>query len=351
MSEERTMKGSSILAIILFGFLSMIFSQVFTGTSPLWFLGASDWFVVLPLYWAHALLLLNLAMRYERTSLTQLYLWGVIFGLFEGWITKVIWAGYVGEVPVFGTFLGFAVGEFLVIALFWHAFFSFIVPILMFQIIVQGTYKGDAEAVHTSHLKVISRNTRNKILLGIFVVTSSFFITMGLYANTLAILVAGGINFAYIFLLNWIVTSWNKKPLDLDSLRLGERGLSIAVIYLIATYAFSFLTNMPERIPSIGTLLLTIAFYIVVITLIFLSPRDTRKTIELPSGILNFGQITWALIMIFMLAITWALIPVVPLFLGSMLYTGMIFLGPILFFLAVVSVLRKYRASNKQPTE
>ena len=166
-----------MLAIIIFGFISMIFSQVFTGTSPLWFLGASDWFVALPLYWAHALLLLNLAMRYERTSLTQLYLWGVIFGLFEGWITKVIWAGYVGRVPIIGTFLGFAAGEFLVIALFWHAFYSFIVPILVFQIIVQGTNKGDAGAIHTSHLRVISRSTPSKILLGIFTVISSILIT------------------------------------------------------------------------------------------------------------------------------------------------------------------------------
>ncbi|MGY5879388.1 MAG: hypothetical protein RTV31_04010 [Candidatus Thorarchaeota archaeon] len=351
MSEEGATKGSSILAIVLFGFLSMIISQVFAGTSPLWFLGASDWFMVLPLYWAHALLLLNLAMRYERTSLTQLYLWGIIFGLFEGWITKVIWAGYVGRVPIFGTFLGFAVGEFLVIALFWHAFFSFIVPIMVYQIIVQGTNRGDAGAVHTSHLKVISRGTRSKILLGIFTVISSILIASNPYMNTLAILVAGGINIVYIFVLSWIITSWNKKTLTLESLRLGERGLSITIIYLIVIYAFLFLANMPERIPGIGTILLTIAFYVIVITLIFISPRDTRKTIELPSGIMNFGQIMWALIMIFMLAITWALIPIFPLFLGSLLYLGMIVLGPILFFLAIVMVVRKYRTSTLQPVE
>jgi len=351
MSEGGATKGSNILAIVLFGFLSMIFSQVFAGTSPLWFLGASDWFLILPLYWAHALLLLNLAMRYERTSLTQLYLWGVIFGLFEAWITKVIWAGYIGQDPIFGTFLGFAVGEFLVIALFWHAFFSFIIPILVFQIIVQGTNKGDAGAIHTSHLKIISKNTRNKIVLGIFTVVTSFFITNGLYGDVLAILISGAVNFGYIFILSWIVTSWNKKTLTLESLRLGERGMSILGVYLVAIYAVLFLTNRPEKIPGIGTILLTIAFYIIVITLIFVSPRDTRKTIELPSGILDFGQIAWAMIMVFMLAITWALIPFIPLFLGSMIYIGMIFLGPILFFLAVVNVFRKYRATSAQPTE
>jgi hypothetical protein len=180
---------------------------------------------------------------------------------------------------------------------------------------------------------------------------SSIFLALGSSANTLAILVAGAGNFAYIFILNWIVTSWNKTPLDLESLRLGERGLSITIVYLIAIYAFSFFTNSPEKIPGIGTILLTIAFYIVVITLIFLSPRDTRKTIELPSGIIDFGQIVWAIIMIFMLAITWALIPVIPLILGNLLFLSLIVLGPILFFLAVVSVIRKNRANTQKITE
>ncbi len=351
MSEEGTKKGSSLLAIVLFGFLSMIFAEMFSGSAPLWFLGAWGWFVALPLYWAHALLLLNLAMKYERTSLTQLYLWGVIFGLYEGWITKVIWAGYMGEVPAFGTFLGFAIGEFLVIALFWHALFSFIIPILVFQIIIQATNKGEAGSIHTSHLRVISSGTRNKIILGIITLAGSLLITMGLNADSLAILFAGGINFVYIFLLSLIATSWNKRPLDLESLRLGDRGMSIIVVYLIILYAITFLMLLPERIPGIETILLTIAFYIFVIALIFLSPRDNRKTIELPEGILNFGQITWAFIMLIMLAVTWALIPGIALILGTLFYLGMLYLGPILFFLAVVNVLRKYRASRQRAME
>lgn len=351
MSEEGAKKGSSLLAIFLFGFLSIIFAEVFSGSSPLWFLGIWGWFVVLPLYWGHALLLLNLAMKYERTSLTQLYLWGVIFGLYEGWMTKVIWAGYMGDVPQFGTFLGFAVGEFYVIALFWHPLFSFIIPILVFQIIVQATHKGEAGSIYTSHLRVISNSNRNKILLGIITLTGSLFITMGLDANSLAILLAGGINFVYIFLLSWITISWSKKPLNLESLRLGNRGLSITVVYLIVLYMFTFLVLLPERIPSLGTMILTIDIYIIVITLIFLSPRDTRKTIELPQGILNFGQIAWALIMLIMLAVTWALIPIMALILGTLFYLGMLFLGPVLFVLAVVNVIRKSRASKQKSME
>lgn len=348
MLDEGAKKGSSILAIILFGFLSMIFAEVFSGSSPLWFLGIWGWFVTLPLYWAHALLLINLALRYERTSLTQLYLWGIIFGLYESWITKVIWAGYMGDVPAFGTFLGFAIGEFFVIVLFWHPVFSFIVPILVFQIIVQATNKGEAGELHTSHIRFISRTVRNKILLGIVVVSGAFFMTMGLSADGLSVMVAGGINFAFIFLLAYLTASLSRRPLDLESLRLGNRGLSITLVYLIMLYAFTFLTLLPERIPSIGTILLTIAFYIIMLTMLFLTPRDTRKTIELPSGMISFEQLIWGLVTFLMLATTLAVIPVVAVLVGTLLYLAMIFIGPILFFLAIVQVVRKAEISKKE---
>jgi len=351
MSEEEAKKGTSLLAIVLFGILTIIFAEVFFGSSPLWFLGIGGWLVTLPLYGAHALLFLNLAMRYERTSLTQLYLWGVVFGLFDGWITKVIWAGYMGGTPQFGTFLGFATGEFLIRTLFWHPVFSFIIPILVFQIIIQGTNKGEAGALHTSHLKVISSGIRNKILLGIIIAAGSLLMTMGLIWDSSATMVAAGISLAYILLLGYLTISLSKRSLDLESLRLGERSLSIIIIYLIALYAFTFFTLLPERIPALGTIILTIEFYMLVIGLIFISPRDTRKTIELPSGILNFGHLIWALVLFLMLAATWAMLSIVGLVLGTLFYLGMIFLGPVLFGLAVLWVIRKAIAGRQSSME
>ncbi|MGY5858925.1 MAG: hypothetical protein RTU63_06115 [Candidatus Thorarchaeota archaeon] len=341
MSEEGPKKGSSMLAIILFGFLSMIFAEAFSGSSPLWFLDISGWFLTLPLYWAHALLLINLALRYERTSLTQLYLWGIIFGLYEGWITKVIWAGYIGSTPAFGTFLGFAIAEFFVIGLFWHAVFSFIIPIMVFQIIIQGTNKGEAGEIHPTHLRLISANMRNKVILGLVIITGALFMTAGLGADTFAILLGGGINVAYIILLGYLTSSLSRRPLDLESLRIGNRGLSITVVYLIALYLFTFLTILPERIPSIGTILLTIVFYIIVIAMLFLTPRDTRKTIELPSGIINFKHLISILVTFLMLSVTLAFVSIIAILAWALFYILLIFIGPILFFLAIVQVFRK----------
>ena len=272
MSERGNQSSSSLLAIVFFGFLSLIFAEVFSGSSPLWFFDGWGWMVTLPLYWAHALLLLNLAMRFERMSLTHLYLWGIIFGLYEGWITKVIWAGYLGQAPQIGTFFGFAIGEFLVIGLFYHAVFSFIVPILVFQVVALATQRDETPIVYTSHLKVLSRTRRNFTLWALIIISGSVFLSTAVGNNIFITLLSAGINFVYITVLIVFLTSIRKKKLSLESLRLGKTGLSIVVVYLIALYVLMFFTLAPERIPSFGTILLTIDFYIIVLTLIFRSP-------------------------------------------------------------------------------
>ncbi|MBE0527361.1 MAG: hypothetical protein IH631_10490, partial [Candidatus Thorarchaeota archaeon] len=81
-------------------------------------------------------------------------------------------------------------------------------------------------------------------------------------------------------------------------------------------------------------------------TMLFLTPRDTRKTIELPTGIIRFEQLIWGLVTFLMLSITLAMVPVVAFIVGTLLYLVMIFIGPILFFLAIVQVFRKAEISD-----
>ena len=351
MSPEESQSSSSIIAIIFFGFLSLIFAEVFSGASPLWFLDAWGWLVTLPLYWAHALLLINLALRYERVSLTQLYLWGVIFGLYEGWITKVIWAGYMGQTPQLGTFLGFAIAEFLVIGLFYHAVFSFIVPILIFQIVALATHRDETPVVYTSHLNVLSRTRRNFTLWGLIILAGSIFLATAVGNNIFVTLIAAVVNFGYLTVLMYLATSINKKKLSLNSLRLGNTGLAIVIIYLIALYGISFFTLLPERIPSIGTLLLTIAFYMVVITLIIVSPKNTDQTYELAEGLFNMRDILLGLVAFVALALVWCILAGLSMILSVIFYFWMILLGPFLFIAAVVSVFFKIRDAKSQPTE
>lgn len=84
-------------------------------------------FVVIPLYLLHSLVLITIIYRKGRPTLATLYFAGTLFGLYEAYLTKVLWnpdwgaAIKIGEVAVF---------EVIVLVLFWHAWMSFIFPLL-----------------------------------------------------------------------------------------------------------------------------------------------------------------------------------------------------------------------------
>lgn len=91
-------KPGVVFPRLLIGWVVLICAEVFSGAS----LGNGLWhpFTLLVTYWlyfAHFFFFTTFATRTGRTSLPSLYLWGVLYGLYESWITKVIWSGYGGD--------------------------------------------------------------------------------------------------------------------------------------------------------------------------------------------------------------------------------------------------------------
>jgi hypothetical protein len=117
-------------------FVVLVGAEIFSGASagPKLF-GWWTWCVTFWLYFLHFFLFANLALRTRRTSLRALYLWGVLYGLYEGPLTKVIWAGFGadGELALArdgftGQLLGHGLTE-MSMALLWHPFVSFLLPL------------------------------------------------------------------------------------------------------------------------------------------------------------------------------------------------------------------------------
>jgi len=119
-----------LFARLLIGLIVLICAEVFSGAS----LHAGLWspFTLLVTYWlyfAHFFLFTTLAARTGRTSLSSLYLWGVLFGLYESWITKVIWHGYDGDGKLaMGNIGPYGFSEISMVFLF-HPVVSFILPL------------------------------------------------------------------------------------------------------------------------------------------------------------------------------------------------------------------------------
>ncbi|TXT54913.1 MAG: conserved membrane protein of unknown function [Candidatus Thorarchaeota archaeon] len=339
-SESRNL-GS----VVYFGVLSIVFAEVFSGSAPLWFLDPWGIFVVFPLYWLHGLILLNLALRFHRSSPIQLYLWGIIYGLYESWMTKVIWAGYMGEdSPQFGTFLGFAVGEFLVIALFWHAIFSFIIPIFVFEISALNE-NGDSKwtQIIPSHGKFLVKNKKNEILFILAFILGATMIAAGLNTELVPVIIAILGNILLVVLTYFLAKRLSNGEMSIQQLRLGKKGMTLAALYLSFLYIFMWFVLLPERIPGIETILLTIGFYILVLFLIWLGPKDTEleegeRGITMRRMWLLFGTFS-------VLAIAWCFLSELAIIIGILMYLAMVILGP-LIFLSVIIIITRLRLRN-----
>jgi hypothetical protein len=117
------------LAWLLLGVLSVFFAEVTSASSPLIFFDLFGLLVTLPLYTLHLLVLAPLVIRRGiRPSFGTLLLAGAIFGLYEGYITKVLWSPTWN--PEAWRIGGMAVLETIVLVLCWYPFMAFILPLL-----------------------------------------------------------------------------------------------------------------------------------------------------------------------------------------------------------------------------
>ena len=113
----RPTRREQLVYFLLIGCLSMLYAELFSGASKLWFFNVWSLLVTFPLYMVHVIFFLNLAFKTHKTSVVHLYLWGILFGMYESWITQVLWIGYNAEGPMIGTLAGIGVGEFLALVL------------------------------------------------------------------------------------------------------------------------------------------------------------------------------------------------------------------------------------------
>jgi hypothetical protein len=276
-------KKGAIAAILLAGTLSVLCAEVFSGASVLWIINPVSWVFMFPLYLTHLLLFFNLAIMFRRTSLTSLYLWGVLFGMYESWITKVTWAGYMGQQPQWGMIFGFAPAEFFIIIFFWHPVMSFIVPIFLFETL--STSQDRNNPVIAGHSAVLLRGKRSAVGLALLAVIGAVFLSFNAKSDIGSALVTL-IGTAAITAIFWYCTTrWNDNQFSVFSLTLSRPGFAVLLVYLASLYGLTFFLLLPERIAPPLTIFLTVLFYAVIILLLWF---DTQ--VEQPAEYLIADQ-------------------------------------------------------------
>ena len=242
-----------ITSIMLIWCLSMLFAEVFSGASQMWYLNIGAWLLTFPLYTFHILFFLFIAVYYKKISIKHLYILGMIFALYESWITKVLWEWYMTETswPWLWTFMWLWIIEYPILVFFWHPIFSFILPVLTYQIISNNIIE--------EHKNILKKTNKKTYIIYLFLAMISSFIAFGNQFDPISA------NLSVIWtLILIIIFSYFSKDKDINSLNLEKKWFILTTIYILLLYIITFFNLLPERIPSYF-----LAYFSIIISYIF----------------------------------------------------------------------------------
>ncbi len=227
---------------LLLGLLSIFYGEVYAGSSFLWMFDAWGLLITFPLYMFHSLFYLNMAQRTKRITISQLYLWGMLFALYEAPITKVLFSTYPSATaawPAWGFFFGTGIAtmEFMVPVFFWHPVMSFMMPIFTLEIFIQSATKNPADII-TSHRPLLEWNGNSKFLFIFITIICSAPMAINNYSkgtNPDIVLLAS----ILLILFMKAITPLKIADVKMTEFRLGNKGFGFVIFYLIILYSLA----------------------------------------------------------------------------------------------------------------
>lgn len=171
--------------------------------------------------------------------------------------------------PGLGTAFGLASAEFSVLVFFWHPLMSFIVPILVFQLLT-----GKAFSIHTGFFR---KTRRSQFIIVLFILLFSNFVANGNAFN----LVSANFSVIGTLALVYLMARASRNS-DIMSLHFKKKYLLLIFIYLFALYTATFFSFLPERIPTTALLYISVvAFYSIAIALLYRSEKLDKSETDL----------------------------------------------------------------------
>ncbi len=121
-------KGQRVLFCLILGCLSVYYAEVVSNYAPTGLFSLLGIAVLLPLYGLHAVILGAIVHRRGTPHVASVVAAGVIFGLYEAYITKELWNPSHPFDPSQVVF-GIHIQTLLSVVLFWHPLMAFLLPL------------------------------------------------------------------------------------------------------------------------------------------------------------------------------------------------------------------------------
>jgi len=344
-------RRQKVLFWLILAFLSSFFAEVISGSFPYPFVNPLGLVMVVPLYGLHTLVLAFVVFRLGRPRFSTLFIAGCIFGMYEAYITKVLWNPPWETIAEPTTRLGgIAVVELGVISFCWHPFMAFIVPVAVALALTSSP--GLMEAMP----RRLERWLRHKEWAFMVALAIWGGLVMGSQVDPLT---AGLANVSALVVMFLLVRQFMKETggrFTMEQLLPDDREVMWLLGGLLIYFAVTTALMRPEALPGFGPQLIVILIYAGLFLLLKRSidrgnaegpVAPWRPTLDMDSSLTLFGIYTATAVVTSILA--------------------MLFLGPLFLFLswivwAVIAIFslgysvmdalsRGRRRAREEPTE
>ncbi len=277
---------------VILGVFSVFFAEVVSGSDMFPFFHVWGLIGVFPLYTLHILVLSYIVFIYGKPRFYALFIAGAIFGMYEAYITKVLWNPPWGSPLI--SFGGIAVIETIVLVLFWHPLMSFIIPLFVAENILTGSR--EIISVLPNRIKKML-NTRKKsyillvllaLLFGIFQSTNS--------PSPVHSLLSGLSTTAVLILLIYLWKNKTKgKKYDIRMLLPDKKEFLVLATLLVVMYVVMGIYLRSEAFPGFLPQLIVWLMYGGFFILLIFTLRKSRK-MTVSEAIISPIQFSWKLV-------------------------------------------------------
>lgn len=258
---------------LILGALSTSFAEVVSGSDLFPLFHGWGLIVELPLYALHTLVLAYVVFHYGRPRFSTLFIAGAIFGLYEAYITKVLWNPPWDEMINVG---GIALFEVPVLVLWWHPMMAFIVPLLVGETIFTGT-RETFNALPERARRLLS--TRKGCIL-LAALEGTF---QGANSPSPGLVLLSGIGTAGV--LGLLLVLWRRavrgQTYTIRDLLPNRREFCVLLALLLALYLLAGFFLHPEALPGLFPQMVIWLLYAAFFTLLYLNLRKPRQVGEL----------------------------------------------------------------------
>lgn len=269
--DYRAPRRFRYLFWLIIGALSTALPEVIAGSDLFPFFKLTDYLLVIPLYSLHTLVLWYFIWSNGKPRFYNLFPAGAIFGLYEAYMTKVIWDPSWSAYPL--KFFGMAVVETLILVFFWHSFLAFIVPLFVAEIMLTSS-REMAQGLPEWMWKKMIGLQKGKRWIVIPLIAGLF---QGINTPTLQDASFSGLSNTIIMLT--LIYLWKKiggNELSFRSLLPTDGEFRVLLTILLFYYVFMGLFWRPESLPGLESQVAVWVLYLIFGGLLFLGLRKSQ---------------------------------------------------------------------------